>query len=213
MNISIKRKVAALTVTALTVVGGGAAIAAAQTGSRSEESQAIIADAAEELGVEATELNAALKQALIDSLDAKVAAGELSQAQANTLKAKIQSGDFPIIGGLHGPGFGRAHGFADLETAASFLGLTSAGLRAELDDGQTLAEVATEKGKKVDGLVQALVAAAEQRLAEDVSAGRLTQAQADARKADVEQRITDLVNGSFTGPPRPGNRPEAADAA
>jgi uridylate kinase len=92
MNISIRRKVAALTVAALTVVGGRAAIAAAQTGSRSEESQAIIADAAEELGIKATELNAALKQALIDSLDAKVAAGELLQAQANTLKAKIQFG-------------------------------------------------------------------------------------------------------------------------
>lgn len=213
MSISIKRKVAALTVAALTVVGGGAAIAAAQTGSRSEESQAIIADAAEELGIESTKLTAALKQALIDSLAAKVAAGELTQAQANTLKAKIQSADFPIIGGLHGPGFGRAHGFADLETAASFLGLTTAGLRTELDDGKTLAEVATAKGKKVDGLVQALVAAAEERLAEDVSAGRLTQAQANARKADLEQRITALVNGSFTGPPRPHNRPEAADAA
>jgi hypothetical protein len=64
-----------------------------------------------------------------------------------------------------------------------------------------LAQEAQAKGKKVDGLVQALVANAKSKLDAAVKAGKLTQAQEDAITAKLQQRITDLVNG--THPARP----------
>ena len=82
----------------------------------------------------------------------------------------------------------------DLDAAASYLGMTEAELRAELEDGKSLAEVAKAEGKSVDGLVQALVAGAEKRLADAVADGRLTQAQADQIESDLEERVTELVN-------------------
>jgi hypothetical protein len=54
-------------------------------------------------------------------------------------------------------------------------------------------------------VIDALVAEASARLDEKVADGDLTQAEADERKADLEERITNLVNaerpeGGFRGP-------------
>lgn len=222
MNVPSKPKLAAAVVAVAALAGGGAAIAATQgAGSPGEESQAIIDDAAADLGVSPAKLAGALKQALVDQLEDQVAAGTLTQEQADAMKERIQSEDFPILGGLHGGGPGHHGGFADLDAAATYLGLTATELRTDLDSGKTLAEIATADGKSVDGLVQALVSSAKERLATDVAAGRLTQAQADEMSADLEQRITGMVNGelpSFGGPPpgfdgAPPSSPTGADAA
>jgi hypothetical protein len=73
--------------------------------------------------------------------------------------------------------------------AATYLGLTSAELRAELRKGLSLAQIATARGKTVSGLVAAIVAPAKERLAKAVAAKRLTQQRAD----DVLERLTDRV--------------------
>ena len=80
--------------------------------------------------------------------------------------------------------------------------MTEAKLGAELADGKSLADVAKAEGKSVDGLVQALVAGAEERLDDAVDDGKLSQAQADEIKAGLEERMTELVNrepGSWPG--------------
>ena len=67
MDRSLKRKVVAGTVAALAVGGTGAAVAATQLrSSPSEESKAIVGDAAKQLGVTPTALSNALKQALMN---------------------------------------------------------------------------------------------------------------------------------------------------
>ena len=203
MNRSTKIKIAAGAVAAFAVVGGGAAVAATQAWSPQEESRAVIDDAAGQLGIEPSELSDALKEALKNRVDQAVEDGRLTEEQADALKERIDSGDAPLIfGGFGGPGFGHGHfgHFADLDAAATYLGLTEAELRAELEDGKTLAEIAKAEGKSVPGLVQALVKAANERIAEAVADGRLTQAQADELEADLEERITDLVNGELHGP-------------
>ena len=114
-------------------------------------------------------------------------------------------------------GFGHHH-FADLDAAASYLGVTEAALKTSLSDGSTLAEIAKEKGKSVDGLKAALVAAAKADLAQAVKDGRLTEAQQTEILADLSDRIDDLVNGElglhaghgprgfdFDGPPPAGD--------
>jgi len=203
LNRSTKIKMAAGAAVAFAVAGGGAAIAATQTWSPREESQAVIEDAAGQLGIQPSELSDALKKALENRVDQAVEDGRLTEEQADALKERIDSGAAPLVfGGFGGPGFGHGHfgHFADLDGAATYLGLTTAELRAELEDGKTLAEIAKAEGKSVDGLIQALVKAANERIAEAVADGRLTQAQADELEADVEERITDLVNGELHGP-------------
>jgi hypothetical protein len=174
-------------------VGAGGAIAATQL-NPSEESKTVLNDAAEQLGVEPSELSDALKDALANRVDAAVEAGRLTEEQGAELKERIESGDVPLLG-LGGPGFGhRMHHVGDLDAAASYLGMTEANLMTALEGGKTLAQIAEDRGKSVDGLVSALVDEAEAELAAAVRAGRLTDAQRDSILSGLEQRITRLVN-------------------
>jgi hypothetical protein len=187
---------------ALAVAGGTAGIAATQRNSPDEERQAIINDAAKQLGVTPTALTNALKTALKNRVDAAVAAGRLTKAQGDELKARIDAGDAPLFfGGFHHGYFGH---FLHLDAAASYLGVTEAQLRDDLAAGKTLAQVAKDRGKSVDGLVDAMTAEVKEHLADAVADGRLTQAQADSILADVKRRITDRVNGK--APTFPGFR-------
>jgi hypothetical protein len=193
---SLKLKIAGGTAALAAVLGGGAAVAATQL-SPSEESDAIVADAAEQLGVESSELEAALKQALKNRVDAAREAGRITEEQATEMKERIDAGELPLAG--VGPGHHRGHhGFVDFAAAAEFLGLTEAELQERLRDGDTLAEIATAEGKTAAGLVDALVAAAKADLDEKVEEGRLTAAQRAAILEDVEQRVEDVVSGEFS---------------
>ena len=204
MDASLKRKVIAGAVAASAIAGAGGAIAAPKSGSPKEDSQAIVNDAAQQLGVKPSALSDALKKALENRVDAEVAAGSLTKAEGDELKARIESGELPFFGVPH-RGFGP-EGPGKLDAAATYLGLTEAQLRTELDGGKSLAQVAKDHGKSVDGLVGALVAALKKDLDADVTAGRITQAQEDAFLADAKQRITDFVNGKGPGGLRYGFR-------
>jgi polyhydroxyalkanoate synthesis regulator phasin len=190
------------------VAGGGAAIAGTGLLSPKQEREAFLNDAAKELGVEPSELSAALKNALKKRVDAAVEAGRITKAEGDRIKARIDAGEAPLFFG--GPGLGRGPGGfrhhdrdfehrrgAGLDAAASYLGLTVAKLRAALEDGKTLAQVAKDRGKPVDGLVQAMLADKTKGLDEAVKAGRLTKAERDDLVAGLKKRITDLVNGRF----------------
>ena len=116
---ALKLKIVGGTAALAAVLGGGAALAADQL-SPSEESDAIVADAAKQLGVSADKLDAALKQALENRVDAAVEAGTLTEAQGAELKQRIEAGEVPLIGVGHGPGGHRGHhGFVDFAAAAT----------------------------------------------------------------------------------------------
>jgi hypothetical protein len=200
MDTSAKRKLAAGVAAALVVAGGGVAIGAKAFSSPKQESEAVIADAAKQLGIEPAKLSAALKTALKHRVDAAVEAGRLTKAQGDALKARIDSGEMSLfpVGGHHPHGFG--HHELKLDAAAAYLGLTEEQLQNELEGGKTLAQIATAHGKTAAGLVDALVAAARKKLDEAVAAGRLTRAEADSLLTGLEQRITDFVNGRFPQP-------------
>ena len=202
---STKLKLTAATAALVAAIGGGAALAADKL-SPKQESDAIVADAAKQLGVDASKLDAALKKALANRVDAAVAAGRITKAQGDELKARIAAGEVPLVG--VGPGRGHhgfGHRFGGLDAAASYLGITEAALKTSLRDGSTLAEIAKAKGKSVDGLKDALVAAATADLAQAVKDGRLTAAQQTAILADLPDRVDDLVNGELG--PRGGHGP------
>jgi hypothetical protein len=189
-----QHKIAIVVALALSVVAVGGAIGATKL-TPEQEREAIINDAAEQLGVEPTELSDALKHALKNRVDDAVEDGRLSEEQGQEMKERIDAGEVPFLGlpfhRHHGPFHGK------LEAAAEYLGMTQAQLQEALEDGKTLAQVAKDKGKSVDGLVDALVEGAEQKLQDAVEAGRLTEAEKREMLDGLRDRITDLVNGRF----------------
>jgi Arc/MetJ-type ribon-helix-helix transcriptional regulator len=195
------RRVIAIAVAALVVVaGGGAAIAASQ--SSSNPAQSFLDSVAKHLGISSQKLEDATKAAAIDQVDAALEEGKITKAQADELKARINSGDYPPFFGPffpghfhHGPG---PHMFGEkLSTAADYLGLTEAQLRTKLADGQSLADVAKAQDKSVDGLKQAILDASKKKLDQLVKDGELTQTQADEMLSRLKSHIDDLVNGTF----------------
>ena len=194
-----KRNLVVAAVAVVAAGGGGAAIAATQLDSPTARSDAIVSDAAKQLGIEPQALSDALKRAEKNQIDADVAAGRLTKEQGDALKAAIEAGNVPLVGFGPALGFGR-HGIAgfalDLDAAAAYLGLERDALVGELRDGKSLADIAKAHGKAVDGLVGALVAAAKKHLDARVAAGTLTADQAKAIEANLDQRMTDLVEAT-----------------
>jgi polyhydroxyalkanoate synthesis regulator phasin len=196
----------AAAVVAVIAIGTTGAVAASRALSPSEESKAVIDDAAAQLGVESSELSNALKQALKNRVDEAVASGRLTEEQGNALKERIDSAEAPLFGGFghrgfghKGFGFGRGH-VGGLTAAATYLGLSESELRAQLAEGKTLAEVAEAEGKSVDGLVAALVKDAETRIDRAVADGKLTEEQATAAKERLTEHVTALVEGELQPP-------------
>jgi polyhydroxyalkanoate synthesis regulator phasin len=190
-------------------LGAAGAIAASRIISPGYESEAIIDDAASQLGVEPSELSDALKEALKNRVDEAVDEGRLTEEQAAELKQRIDENEYPFLGGPWrlGPGldergldvfgpFGHFGDFKLLSTAASYLGMTEAELREALEDN-TLAEIAKEHGKTAAGLVQQLVATQTKRIDEAVADGKLTDEQATALKAELKERMDAFVNGEL----------------
>jgi hypothetical protein len=180
-------------------VGAGGAIAASK--SSSSDGQSFLSRVAGHLGISTQKLEDATKAAAIDQVDADLKAGKITKAQADELKARIRQGGAPFLfGGPHrfgGPGRVHHAPFGHLSAAADYLGLTVPALLAKLSSDQTLADVAKAQGKSVDGLKQAMVADAKERLDKAVENGMLTEAQAKEALSEIEARIDDLVNGNL----------------
>jgi polyhydroxyalkanoate synthesis regulator phasin len=128
-----------------------------------------------------------------DALAGLVTDGSLTQEQADEVATTLGEAGLGGRGGHHGDRL-------DLSVAATALGVSEDELRTALQaDGATLASVAADEGVAVDDLVAALREAAEERIAEAVTDGRLTQEQADERLADLEERITERIEATGLG--------------
>lgn len=210
MQISLKRKLAFATAAlAATAFGGGAYAAAQDSGTNSR--QAFLNDVAKRLKVTPTELTAALQGAFADQLDAAVAAGKLTQAQADQIKQRVrQHGGGPLGGhffapggfgggrsfGLKGPGnIGRPFG-GGLDAAASYLGLTPRALRDELGAGKSLAQVASARHKSASGLKDAILAAIRTGLDKAVAAKQITSTEEQQIVSRLSARVDGLLNQS-----------------
>lgn len=146
---------------------------------------------------------------ITDALAGLVSDGSITQEQADEVATTLSEAG---IGGHHGHHGGRL----DLAAAATALDMTEEELRTALAaDGTTLADVADEQGVEVGVLVDALVQAQQERIAQAVEDGRLTQEEADERLADLEERVTEGVNsddrGDRHGHGGPGGAGEAGE--
>jgi len=96
--------------------------------------------------------------------------------------------------------FGPRYGHARFErrgpltAAARYLGLTDVQLLNELRGGQSLAQVAKEKGKTAAGLEHAMTADFKARLDKAIAAGRITKAQEQTILNRFQSRLDRRVN-------------------
>lgn len=135
--------------------------------------------------------------AIKDALSGLVKDGTITQAQADkvvtTLDSTLPPGGPGGLGGPGGGGRGLGPGVGPKEVA-SVLGITEDALRTARESGKTLAQIAQGKGISKADLISKLVAAAKTRLAADVTAGRLTQAQSDSITSGLTARVTAEVD-------------------
>jgi hypothetical protein len=201
-NLNSKRAVVAASALSL-VVGAGGAIAASK--SSATRGDGFLARVASHLGISTQKLEDATKAAAIDQVNADLKAGRITKAQADAMKAQIEKGDVPLFfGGPHRFGdFGHRVPFGPhdhVSSAAGYLGLSVPQLLRKLMSGQSLADVAKEQHKSVDGLKQAILDGAKKDFDQAVKDGVLTEAQAKEELSELESRLDDIVNGTFPGP-------------
>ncbi|HYM16655.1 MAG TPA: hypothetical protein VET66_10000, partial [Steroidobacteraceae bacterium] len=177
-----------------------AAIVAAQTPAAGTTSTgtSFLARVAQKLGISTTTLETAVKSSAADEVNARVQAGTLTQAQADQILQRIANAPAGSFGfgprfGMRGPG--GPGGVADPAALAQFLGISADQLRTESQgSGATLTSIAAAHGKSVADLKAFLTAQAKAHLSQDVANGRLTQAQADARLAQMTQDLDQIIS-------------------
>ena len=155
---------------------------------------------AAQLGISPERLRAAFKTALTARVDAAIAAGKLTPEHGAKLKERIAEAE--------GLGMGARKAFAKrakafqqrlvargkaLGAAADYLDLTRDELRAELQEGESLAQIAAAQGKSKAGLVAALTANAKEAVAKALADGKLTTTRADALQERIVERAERLV--------------------
>lgn len=209
-----KRVVLIGSIAVLAVAGiAGGALAASGTFDPKAERQAFLNDVAGRLGTTSDKLEAALKAAAIDRVDAALAAGRITKDEADAMKAAINAGQLPL--GVPGIGLGPnlrrvGHAFVGgevMDAAATYLGLTQDQLRTQLASGKSLADVAKAQGKTVAGLEQAMTTAFQSKLDQAVKDGRITSAQRDQALSEFKSSLDDFVNGKLPSRPLPGVYP------
>ena len=209
MGSMLKRKVAIGAAGIVVLAGAGGTYAAThRTGA--DERQAFLDDAAKRLNVSPKALDDALKGAFSDRLDAAVTAGRLTRAQADEIKQRLEADGLPFLGGPkpfpggHGPFPGPgSHGgplFGAFDAAAKYLDLSQEQLFRQVGAGKSLAQLAKDRNKSVDGLKQAIEDAARAKLDAAVKAKKLTQAQEDELLKGLGSHIDEIVNNTGPGP-------------
>src|ERR1700730_10951872 len=167
----------------------------------------------------------ALKQAQLQTVDQMLADGQITKAQADAMKARINAGQgLGAVGGF-GP---RGGGFkadrtlmnslttAELNAAASALHMTPTDLQNALRSGTSLSALETKQKVSDSAVKAAMKNAAKGVLDNAVKAGTLTQPQADAILSKVGSGLPGLpgLKGrSNKEAPEAAETPEAGGTA
>jgi hypothetical protein len=84
-----------------------------------------------------------------------------------------------------------------LKAAAQYLQLDRSAVVKDIRSGQTLAQIATARGKSVDGLEAAMVAAVKAKLDAAVAAGKLSTTDEQARLGRVQKLVDRFVHAQL----------------
>lgn len=215
------RRLAALALSGALVAGGtGVAIAAVTKDDAKKSEQAVLDDAAKRLDVAPQKLRDALSAAQDAQLDRAVKDGDLTQKQADRIKAARKDsgtvlgpalrggpGGFGAhggpgpdrvfkLGGGPGPRLGHFGVRGDLfDDIAKALGTTKEKVVEQLRDGTSVAEILKANGTSVADVRAAVKAAMSTRLDKAVKSGDLTRKQADEILDHVDEKVAAIGSG------------------
>ena len=193
------------------------AAASGAKGAKGEAAQGFLSRLAAQLHVSTDQLKSAIVAAEKEAVQARVASGALTQAQADKLLAEIDKGGPAVLprllaahhdrkgaGGARGAGArgGREIGEHVLAVVAKQTGLTPKQVMEELRGGRSLAQIGQEKGISQAQLAAAITADVKQRLDAEVAAGKIT--------ADQERKLlgeaTKHLDTLLTRQPKAGKK-------
>ena len=205
--------VAMVAILGVATVGAVAYAQEAETGSSAilDLGQRVKVAIAEALGISVEKYDATVTAARQSVLDEAVAAGEITQEQADQMQKRLEdTGGFGHMGRM-GRGLGGESVL--LTVAAEKLGMTGDELMTALRDGKTIAGLAEEKGVDTQVITDACLAQWKAKLDAQVAAGTLTQEEADAELAEKTEALTDRLTSVWERPDgagrgRHGGRPE-----
>ena len=176
-------------------------LAAGASSALAADRPSLVDQVAARLGVTPEQLRSAFRATLVARVDAAVAAGKLTPEQGARLKERIAKANGLGLGAAAGKrkALGQKLGkqLGAKAPVATYLGMTREALVAELQKGQSLAQIAKARGKSVDGLVAAMVAPLKAHLAQAVETDRLTKQRADALLERITDRLERLVQRSW----------------
>lgn len=140
-------------------------------------------------------------QWITDSLKGLVDDGTITQSQSEAVATKLREAKPEGMGGhkFGGPHEVKRFGIGS-EKVAEALGLSQEDLRTQLKT-KSLADIAKEKNVDIQKVVDVLVAEQSTHIDQLVTDGKLTQEEADAKKAKITERITESVHSLRTAPP------------
>ena len=201
MQMSTKKKVAAIVITTVALTAGTVGISTAASNTTkatvtrvtTARTTAGANDMAKGHGAEIAAVLAGL-----------VTKGTITQAQADAITAALTAAETAEHandpqGGVEGQG--RPDQAATLAIITSTIGLDAATIQKRLAAGETLGAIA---GSKKDVLIAALVADESKRIDAAVTAGKLTAAQATTMKSTLTAHVTDEVNSTRPAGPMGG---------
>lgn len=129
---------------------------------------------------------------LDEALDSLVKDGTLTQAQADTVRTRIHDTAKTVRTERKERRKERRQDM--VATAAKALGISAEDLRTELKDGQTIAQIAKEKGVDVATVTKALTDEANTFIDKAVADGKIPADKAEAAKTRAAERITRFVD-------------------
>ena len=211
-----------IALTALTGGGPTGALAAAATPGTNGQSYGtnFLSKLAANLGIGEDTLTEGMKQTNLQLIDEAVAAGTMTEAQAQAARDRVNSGTGGIIfgGGKHGgPGRGGIGDGAKLtEATASFFGITTDQLRQDLTDTGSLQGVAAKYGKDNAADKAALKSALESALRKQLADKGVEATAIDTRVGEFSQNFDQYYTTTRTergprGPQQPA--PSATPSA
>ncbi len=174
---------------------------------------------AKALGVTVEEYDSAVKEAHAQVVDEAVAEGKLTEEQAQRMRERMEQApdDWGRGRGFkapHGKGFrapegegfrsprggmmGRG-GASPIGVAAEKLEMTASELMAEIKEGKSIADVATEKGVDLQDITDAYTEQLGEALSQAVENGRITQEQADSMMEQAEKMVPEMLNNTWEG--------------
>ena len=188
MNIRNKR-IAVIAAAGL-LAGGGIAGAFAATSGGDDPSTDFANALSQETGaqVSSAQVKAAFQDVLKQHLDKDVAAGRITQAQADQMLKQAADNPGAFLRGPGGPGEHGDHGGADHQAVEAAvqkaLGVDEAAIHTARENGKTLAQLASEKGVSRDDLAAAISAAI-----------KSTDHGANLTDAQATQMANDIIDG------------------